>query len=83
VVAGLSIGALAAIEGIYAAEVFDGPTLGTSLGIMSLVRGIGAALGPTVGGALIDVFDKQAAALALAFVAAVVATILVPRRPRA
>jgi len=83
VIAGLSIGALAAIEGIYAAEVFDGPTLGTSLGIMSLVRGIGAALGPTVGGALIDLFDRQVAALALAFTAAVVATILVPRRPRA
>lgn len=80
VVAGLSIGALAAIESIYAAEVFDGPTLGTSLGIMSLLRGIGAALGPTVGGMLIDAFGRQAAALTLAFTAAVVATVLVPRR---
>jgi MFS family permease len=49
---------------------------------MSLVRGIGAAIGPTVGGALIDLFDRQAAALALAFGAAVLATILVPRRQR-
>lgn len=78
--AGLSIGAMVAIEGIFAAEVFDGPTLGTSLGIMALLRGMGAALGPTLGGALIDLFDRQAAAVVLAIVAAATATVLLPRR---
>ena len=47
---------------------------------MSLLRGVGAAIGPTVGGVLIDVFDRQTAALILAITAATLATLLVPQR---
>lgn len=81
-VAGVAIGALAAAEGIYAAEVVDHRTLGTALGLHSLLRGIGAAVAPAVGGVVVDATGSRGVVLAGAAAAALVAAALLPRAPR-
>jgi MFS family permease len=78
VTAGLAIGALAALESIYAAEVVDARTVGLALGMYSLMRGIGAALGPTVGGALTTAVGARWPALVLAAAAGILAAFVVP-----
>lgn len=80
-VAGVAIGALAALEGIYAGDVTDPDVLGTTLGAYSLVRGIGAAVGPVVGGLVADALGSRGPTLALSAAALVVAA-LVLRAPR-
>lgn len=66
VVAGVAIGALAAAEGIYAADIVDQETLGVQLGVHSLLRGVGSAIGPVVAGVLVDATGTRTAALVLA-----------------
>lgn len=63
VVAGVGIGAMVAVESIHAAEVFEGPSMGTHLGILGLLRGLGAAVGPTLGGIAIDATGSRTTAL--------------------
>lgn len=84
VTAGVAIGALAAAEGIYAAEVVDTRTLGTALGLHSLLRGIGSAVAPVAGGFVVDATGSRSVVLMGAAAAAVVAAGLLPghRRPR-
>ncbi|MBW3657455.1 MAG: MFS transporter [Actinobacteria bacterium] len=81
-VAGVAIGALAALEGIYAGDVTAHEVLGTTLGAYSLVRGIGSAVGPVLGGLLADAVGSRGPTLALSAVALVTAA-LVLRRPQA
>lgn len=81
VVAGVAVGALAALESIYAAEVVDARAIGIALGMYSLLRGIGAAVGPVAGGALATSLDSRVPALALAAVAGSLAALLVPATP--
>lgn len=76
VVAGVGIGAMAAVESIHAAEVFDGPSMGTHLGVVGLLRGVGGAVGPTVGGIAIDLTGSRAVALLLCAAGAVVAVVV-------
>lgn len=82
VVAGIGIGAMAAVESIHAAEVFDGPSMGTHLGVIGLLRGLGGAVGPTVGGLAIDLTGSRTVALVLCAGGAVVAAGVL-RRPAA
>ena len=80
VVAGIGIGAMSAVESIHAADVFDGPAMGTHLGMLGLLRGVGAAVGPTVGGIAVDVTETRAPALVLAAAGAILAAgVLTPR----
>lgn len=86
-VAGVSIGALAAAEGIYAAEVVDQETLATQLGVHSLLRGLGSAVGPVAAGVLVDLTTTRTAALLLSAATAFLAAALLrehaadPARP--
>lgn len=73
VVAGVGIGAMSAVESIHAANVFDGPSMGTHLGVLNLSRGVGAAIGPTVGGVVVDVTGSRVPTLVLCAVGAVAA----------
>lgn len=82
-VAGVAIGALAAAEGIYAAEVVDAHTLGTALGLHSLLRGVGASVAPILGGFVVDATGSRTTVLTAAAAAAVLAAVLLPGRPDA
>ena len=79
VVAGVAIGALSALEGIHAAEVVDDEVLGTTLGLHTLVRGLGSAVGPVVAGVLLEVLGGRAPALLLAAAAGLAAAVVVAR----
>lgn len=50
VVGGVAIGAMTTVESIFATDVVGTHDVGTSLGAMSLTRGIGGAIGPTAAG---------------------------------
>ena len=78
VVAGAAIGALVPVESIFTADAVADDSLGMILGLTSLTRGVGAALGPAVGGTLTTVLDSRTPALVLASVVAVGAALLVP-----
>jgi MFS family permease len=78
VVAGVAIGALVPVESIFTADAVPGSSLGIVLGVSSLTRGVGAALGPVLGGALSTVTGTRTPALLLLALVAVVAAVLVP-----
>ncbi len=65
VVAGVGIGAMSAAESIHAADVYEGPTMGTHLGVLGLLRGVGGAIGPTVGGLAVDATGSRRPTLVL------------------
>ncbi len=64
-VAGVGIGAMSAAESIHAADVYEGPAMGTHLGVLGLLRGVGGAIGPTVGGLAVDVTGSRVVTLVL------------------
>lgn len=72
-VAGVGIGAMSAAESIHAADVYEGPTMGTHLGVLGLLRGVGGAIGPTVGGVAVDVTGSRVTTLLLCAVGGSVA----------
>jgi len=78
VVAGVAIGALVPVESIFTAEAVSDASLGIVLGVSSLTRGVGAALGPVLGGSLTALLDTRTPALLLISVVAVGAAVLVP-----
>jgi MFS family permease len=75
-VAGIAIGALAALEGIYTGDITDPGVLGTTLGSYSLVRGIGAAVGPVAGGFLAGTLGSRGPSLVLSAIALVIGAVL-------
>lgn len=78
-VAGVGIGAMSAVESIFAAEVHDGPALGTSLGVVGLLRGVGSAVGPAVGGLAVDVTGSRTTTLVLCAAGAATAAAVLTR----
>jgi predicted MFS family arabinose efflux permease len=80
VLGGISVGAFTTLENIYATEVIDPSMFGTLLGLYSLVRGLGAALGPSGAGALTDLTSTRAWALVSIAVFAAVGGLLIPPR---
>ncbi len=78
VVAGVAIGALVPVESIFTADAVPVGSLGVVLGVASLTRGLGAALGPTLGGVLTSVADSRVPALLVTAMIAVAAGIFVP-----
>lgn len=77
-VAGLAIGALVPVESIFSAEAVSDDSIGMVLGASSLTRGVGAALGPVLGGALTAVAGSRTPALLVVAVLAVGAALLIP-----
>lgn len=65
VVAGIGIGAMSAVESIHAADVHEGPRMGTNLGVLGLLRGVGGTIGPTVGGFVVDATGSRTVVLML------------------
>jgi MFS family permease len=84
VLAGVAIGALVPVESIFTADAVDRGQLGMVLGVASLTRGLGAAIGPVLGGAVSGALGTRTPTLAAVGVLAVVAAKLVPavRPPR-
>lgn len=81
VVAGLGLGAVSPLEGIYAREVLPPEDLGTLMGALHLLLGIAAGLGPVLAGVLIDSTGRVAAGLSLAVVALVLGAGFLGERP--
>ncbi len=54
VVAGIALGAMSPLSGLYAQELFDHDNLGTLMGARAFVRQLFWATGPFVGGILVD-----------------------------
>ena len=78
VVAGIAIGALVPVESIFSADAVAGSSLGMILGVSSLARGVGSALGPVLGGTLTAVVETRTPALLVVAVFAILAALLVP-----
>jgi MFS family permease len=72
-VAGVGIGAMSAVESIYAADVYEGPSMGTHLGVLGMLRGVGGAVGPTLGGLAVDLTGSRTVTLVLSAAGALVA----------
>jgi MFS family permease len=78
IVAGVAIGALVPVESIFTAEAIRDGELGMVLGVSSLTRGIGAALGPAFGGTLSALVGSRMPALLAISVVAFAAAVVVP-----
>jgi predicted MFS family arabinose efflux permease len=78
VVAGLAIGALVPGESIFSAEAVPDHSLGIVLGVASLTRGIGSALGPVLGGTLTATVGTRTPTLLVVAVVVGGAALLVP-----
>ncbi|HSK24291.1 MAG TPA: MFS transporter [Egicoccus sp.] len=78
VVAGVALGAMIPVESIFTTEAVPLESLGLVLGLETLTRGIGAGLGPVVGGALTAAAGTRTPALGVAAGVAVVGALLVP-----
>lgn len=81
IVAGVGLGAMVAVESIHATAAFDGPSMGTHLGVVGLLRGIGAAIGPTLGGIAIDLTGSRTTALLACAMTSVLAAAVLRRDP--
>jgi MFS family permease len=81
--AGVAIGALVPVESIFSADAVPSGSLGVVLGVSSLTRGVGAALGPVLGGALTAVAGTRTPALLAVGVLAIGTAWLVPSPHRA
>ncbi len=78
VVAGIAIGALIPLESIFTADALPESQLGMVLGLAALTRGVGAALGPILGGTLTMLAGTRTPALLVVAAAAVLAAVMVP-----
>lgn len=78
VIAGVALGAMVPVESIFTTEAVSLDSLGLVLGLETLTRGIGAGLGPVVGGALTAASGSRTPALGIAAGVAVAGALLVP-----
>jgi MFS family permease len=65
-IAGVSIGAISPLDGIYAREVLPEHDLGTLMGALFLLSGIAAGLGPLAAALLVDLTGITSSGLVLA-----------------
>lgn len=79
VVAGVSIGALSPLDGIYAREVLPADDLGTLMGALFLLSGVAAGLGPVVAAVVVDITGIAASGLVLAAAMAAVGAALLTK----
>jgi predicted MFS family arabinose efflux permease len=70
VLAGVTIGALSALDGVVAREIVQPEVFGTVMGGIGLVTTIGGSLGPIFAGWLRDLFDSPVAPMLIVLFAA-------------
>nr|WP_274387964.1 MFS transporter [Salsipaludibacter albus] len=77
VVGGLAVGALTTVENLFVPDVLATTTIGAALGAISVARGIGGALGPTLAGlATAQSGTRDLALVAVAVVAVATAVVV-------
>ena len=76
VLAGVTIGALSALDGVVARDIVQPEVFGTVMGGIGLIATLGGSLGPIFGGWLSDVFDSPVAPMLIVLVAACSAAII-------
>jgi len=76
VIAGLGIGAISPLQGVYASELFDNRHLGHAMGVAAMIFGLSGAAGPLLVAVLSDMTDTRWWAIAVAAPAAAAATLL-------
>jgi len=70
VLAGVTIGALSALDGVVAREIVRPEVFGTVMGGIGLVATLGGSLGPIFAGWLRDIFDSPVAPMLIVLLAA-------------
>lgn len=75
-IAGITIGALSALDGVIARSVIGTENLGAIMGGVGLVSTLGGSLGPILGGQLRDAFDSPVASMLLVTGSAWFATVV-------
>jgi len=73
-IAGITIGALSALDGVVARSVIGSENFGAIMGGVGLVSTLGGSIGPILGGQLRDAFNTPAASMVLVTVSAWSAT---------
>jgi MFS family permease len=81
VIAGFGIGAYTPLQGIFAEELFDRETLGTTMGFYTTVMMLFGAIGPIGAGAVADATGERRWAAVLMAVAAACGIALMARTP--
>ena len=79
--AGVTIGALSALDGVVAREIVQPQVFGTVMGGIGLIATLGGSLGPIFAGWLRDLFDTPAAPMLIVLVAACSAAIIFAIQP--
>ncbi len=76
VLAGVTIGALSALDGVVARDIVQPEVFGTVMGGIGLIATLGGSLGPIFGGWLRDVFDSPVAPMLIVLLAGCSAAII-------
>jgi MFS family permease len=82
VLAGITIGALSALDGVAAREIVDPQVFGTVMGGIGLITTIGMAFGPIFSGWMKDVFNSSVAPMTIVLVTGISAAVVFSLQPR-
>ncbi len=80
---GVSLGLLAPLNGLFAAEVYAEERMGTLMGVQQVVLNVTGAAGPLLGGMLLDVSGSYRVMLAVAAVVQFLALLILAAQRRA
>jgi len=75
-IAGITIGALSALDGVVARSVIGSENFGAVMGGVGLLSTLGGSIGPILAGQLRDAFNTPAASMVLVTVSAWSATVV-------
>ena len=81
VFAGITIGALSALDGVAARGIVQPEVFGTVMGGIGLITTLGGALGPIFAGWLKTAFDSSIAPITIVFITACSAAIVFSIQP--
>ena len=79
--AGITIGALSALDGVAARAIVQPQVFGTVMGGIGLISTLGGALGPIFSGWLRDAFDSSIAPMTIVFITACSAAVVFSIQP--
>lgn len=82
VIGGVAIGSMTTVESIFASDVVPTAGIGTTLGVVSLARGVGGAAGPSIAGQVTAILDTRTPVLLASGVIALGTAALVVRVTR-